>query len=111
MVVLALRRFPATDRMLAPGHHDVMPMMMRPLDHDAHKAERLELRYVSRVVAYNHKLHAARQVFGRGVPAQRAELMGMSRNHSLYGVGRAALAGDRDLHAVFERRLVGHRMQ
>ena len=69
MVVLACRRFPATGRMLAIGHHEVMPLMVRPLDHDAHEAERLELRHLRRIVADNHKLHATGQILGRGIPA------------------------------------------
>ena len=42
---------PALMRELALGHHEMMHLMVRALHHDAHEAERLELRHLRRVVA------------------------------------------------------------
>lgn len=86
---MALRRFPGTDRMLALGHHEVMPLMLRPLDHDAHKAERLEFHHSCR----SSLITTSFTPFGRvSVVAFQPVVLSSwacaGRYHSLYGLGR-----------------------
>ena len=81
-----------------------MHLVVRALDHDAHESERLDLDDLARIARGHHKLHAVRQVLRLGTPSERCQLMRMRRDHALDRGECAALAGNRDLDAIVERR-------
>src|SRR5258708_8833004 len=94
---------------LALRHHEMMDLMMRALDHDAHEAERLELDRLLRVRAGHDQLYAIGQVCGLDGPADLAELPRVSRKHALDRRAGPSFASDPDLHALVECAFAGER--
>ena len=75
-------------------HHEMVGLMMSPLDHDADESERLEFQHLTRFVCGDNELYSVWQRFGSGLPAKRRELMSVRGDHALDGVDGSAFASD-----------------
>src|SRR6516162_552246 len=77
---------------LTHRHHQVMRLVVSALNHDAHKAERLELGEWLCVARYNCEPHTIRQVITLCAPTDFMQLLNVRRNHAFNGLNRATFA-------------------
>ena len=75
-------------------HHEMVNLMMRALNQNAHEAERLKLGNLLWVIAGHDNPDAVRQSFSSGVPADRDEFANVRQQHTLYRVERATFTRD-----------------
>jgi hypothetical protein len=80
-----------------------MRLVVSALNHDAHKAERLEFGERLRFARQNRELYTIWQVFALRVPADFVQFVYVGRNHSLDCVKRPTFARHDYLDAI-----VGH---
>ena len=59
-------------RELALRHHQMVKLVVRALDHDAHESQRLELDDLARIARGDDELHAVRQILGPGLQPSAA---------------------------------------
>ena len=96
---------------LTHRHHKVMRLVVSALNHDAHKAERLQLGERLRFARQDREFCAIWQVFALCAPTDFVQLVCVCRDHALDRFKRATFARHGDLNAIFNHTLGGGGVQ